>query len=449
MTTPDLDVVAIRAADAAHLWHPYTAIDGRESGPPMPIITAAEHVYLHTSDDTTLIDGVGSWWVSNLGHGYPRVRDALHAQLDRMAHVSLAGLTHAEGARLAERLSKVAPDGLSRVFYSDNGSTAVEVAVRAAFQYWRQNGAPERRLFLSFDGAYHGDTIGTVAVGGIPTFHDTFAPLLFETVRAPSPAAQPGDAWAAEAFGALEQRLRARASEVAAVIIEPLVQGAAGMRMYGADWLTKLRALCTELDVFLIADEVFVGFGRTGTLFACEQAGITPDFLCLSKGLTGGFLPFAATLTTERVYDGFRGGAERTFFYGHSYCANPMGCAAAHAVLDAFAEDGVLENVAARSEQLATWLAGIARRPYVAEVRQTGLIAAVQFGTASDYLDDAGWRVFHEALARGAYLRPLGNVTYLVPALTIRKDELERLCEIAAAAMDAAHGVAAGAPPEP
>lgn len=436
MTHAPLDQVL--AWDTNHVWRPYTPIDRHEQGPPPPVVRRAEHIYLHLDDGRTLIDGVGSWWVSNLGHGHPRVRAALHEQIDRMAHVAMAGLAHEEGARLAHRLVAAAPAGLTRVFYSDNGSTSVEVAIRAAFQFWRQNGAPERRLFLSFDGAYHGDTIGTVSVGGIPTFHDTFGPLLFETIRAPAPPeAENGEE---QAFGVLEAALAARASEVAAIVIEPLVQGAAGMRMHSAGWLARVRELCDAHGVLLIADEVFVGFGRTGTLFACEQAGITPDFLCLSKGLTAGMLPFAATVTTERIFDGFRGGPERTFFYGHSYCGNPIGCAAAHAVLDTFEQDPVLENVGQRSAELERWLTRMGERPEVAHVRRTGLIGAIQFaeGDGSDYLARTGWNVYEQALARGAYLRPLGNVTYFVPALTITAPELERLLHIAEESIDAA-----------
>jgi adenosylmethionine-8-amino-7-oxononanoate aminotransferase len=422
------DDTVVRRDDLAHVWHPYTSIDARESGPPIPIVERAEHIYLHTSDGQRLIDGVGSWWVSNLGHGYSRVVDAMQRQLAQMPHVSMAGLTHAPAATLARRLCEVAPPGLSRVFYSDNGSTAVEVAVRAAFQFWQQNGQPERQVFVSLQGAYHGDTIGTVAVGGIPTFHRVFEPLLFETVQVPSP----GDAnWAETAFAEMSKTIEAQHTRIAAVVVEPLIQGAAGMLMYPPSYLKQLRALCDAHGIFLIVDEVFTGFGRTGTLFACEQAGITPDFMCVSKGLTAGTMPFAATLTTDRVYDGFRGGPDRTFFYGHSYCANPLGCAAALAVLDAFEEDGILDNVAARGLELDVALADIATLPSVVDVRRTGLVAAIQFGgSQSDYLAQTGWRVFHAALKRGAYLRPLGNVTYLVPALTIASDELAELMRI-------------------
>lgn len=437
MTASTIDPAATRERDRRFVWHPYQPTD-RWLDPPFepPVIAEAEGVWLTTAEGDRLIDGVGSWWVSNLGHGHPRVRAAMHEQLDRMCHVAMAGLVHEPAVQLAERLVAATPPGLDHVFYSDDGSTAVEVAIRAAFQYWQQNGAPERTVFLSLAGAYHGDTIGTVSVGGIPLFHRVFGPLTFETIQVPSPAVRPDDDWHVEAFDALETRLRAEAHRVAAVVIEPLVQGAAGMLMYPPSYLARLRALCDELDVFLIADEVFVGFGRTGTLFACEQAGITPDLMCLSKGLTGGALPFAATLATGRIFDGFRGGGDRTFFYGHSYCGNPLACAAANAVLDAFEQDDVLAASHARAEEMADALARIGEHPGVSRTRQTGLIGAVQLGDgSSDYASELGWRVYKAALDRGAYLRPLGNVIYFVPALTIEPDELAQLMSIAEAAI--------------
>lgn len=412
------------ALAARHIWPPYTPIE-RWEAEPVPVVESAEHIYLTTQDGRRLIDAVGSWWVSNLGHGYPRVREALHAQLDRMPHVAAAGLTHPPAAALASRLAAAAPGGLERVFYSDNGSTAVEVAVRAAFQFWQQQGHPEKRVFVSLDGAYHGDTIGAVSVGGIATFHDRFAPLLFERLAAPTPSRVGEDA----SLRALDALLQEHGARVAALVIEPLVQGAAGMCMHSPAYLKAVAERCRAHDVLLIADEVFVGFGRTGTLFACEQAGVEPDFLCLSKGLTAGMLPFAATLATARVYDGFRGEGH-TFYYGHSYCGNPLGCVAALAVLDAFEQDGVLDNVAERGAQLGAWLERQAGREGVHETRRTGLIGAIQLGTSSAYTADIGWAVYRAALERGAYLRPLGNVIYMVPALTIREDELEALLAI-------------------
>lgn len=429
----------LRAIDRRHVWHPYTPIDRWEQpGREPPVIDRAEGVYYVTREGRRLLDGFGSWWVCNLGHGYPRVRDAVRAQLDRMAHVAIAGVVHEPAAVLAERLCAAAPPGLTRAFYSDNGSTSVEVAIRAAFQFFQQNDQPKRRRFVSLEGAYHGDTIGAVSVGGIPLFHERFGPLTFETLRAPTPAGGHGPHWHVEAFAALETLMRDNASELAAVVIEPLVQGAAGMLMYPPSYLRSLRALCDELGVFLIADEVFVGFGRTGTLFACEQAEITPDFLCLSKGLTAGVLPFAATLTTERVYDGFRGSADRTLFYGHSYCGHPLGCAAALAVLDAFEHDDVLDNAAARSLQMQAWAQQMKGRPGVADARVTGTVAAVQIGGDSDYTQTVGEKIVGEAFDRGAWLRPLGNVVYLVPALTITAAQLDELLAITTAAVDAA-----------
>jgi adenosylmethionine-8-amino-7-oxononanoate aminotransferase len=423
---------ALTQLEHAHIWPPYTDLDAWSDGPGWPIIERAEGPYLHTIDGRRLIDGVGSWWVSNLGHGYPRVREALERQLGRAPHVAMAGLTHEPAIRLADRLVSVAPPGLSRVFYSDNGSTAVEVAIRAAFQFWQQNGRPERTRFVSMTNAYHGDTIGAVSVGGISTFHDKFRPLLFDTIHAPSPA----ETWYEDAFADLEATLRERADEVAAVVVEPLIQGAAGMLMYPASYLRSVRALCDELDILLIADEVFVGFGRTGTLFACEQAGITPDFLCLSKGLTAGFLPFAATMATERVFTGFRGGRARTFHYGHSYCGNPLGCVAALATLDAFEQDGVLENAALLGARIEQWLDEIRALDGVVAARRTGTVAAVQFGGQARYDAAVGWNVSRRAEALGAYLRPLGNVTYLVPALTMPLPVLDELLAITGRAIE-------------
>lgn len=408
----------LRAWDRAHVWHPFTSVDTWEAEH-APVIDRAEGPYLFTADGKRLFDIVGSWWVSNLGHGYKPVAEAMKAQVDRMSHVAIAGLVHEPSAKLAAMLADVAPKGLTRTFYSDNGSTSVEVAVRAAFQYWQQNGRPERTLFLSLEGAYHGDTIGAVSVGGIPEFHAKFGPLLFETIKAKSP----GETWFEDAFADLEGRLRAESDRIAAVVVEPLVQGAAGMLMYPPEYLKRLRALCDELDVFLIADEVFVGFGRTGTLFACEQAGITPDFLCLSKGLTAGFMPLGVTMVTERIVDGFRGD-KGTFYYGHSYCGNPLGCSAAVAVLESFQDGEILRNAAARGEELQAWLDEMSQVPGVTGTRRTGLISAVQLGEQSDYTQDIGWQVYRRALELGAYARPLGNVTYLLPPLTITDEQL-------------------------
>ena len=335
------------------------------------------------------------------------------------------GATHAPAATLAARLVAVAPPGLTRTFFSDNGSTAVEVAIRIAYESWQQSGAAARRRFVTPEGAYHGDTLGTVSLGSIGAFRHRLEGLLFDVLSIPAGDGAVGNAWELEMVGALEALLAARGHEVAAVVVEPLILGASGMRMYSAATLRRMYELAKEAGALFIADEVFVGMGRTGTLFACEQAGITPDLLCLSKGLTAGSLPFAVTLATEELFDAFRGERPRMFHYGHSYCGNPLGCAAAIATLDAFAEDGILEQSALRAEQMQRATADWRQWPGVAEVRQTGLVLAVQLADGSDYTDPVGWRVAKAAAARELLIRPLGNVVYLVPALTISEPELD------------------------
>jgi len=436
MSGAEPDAAQVLAWDSAHVWHPYCAHD---HVPPPEFVRCASGAYLELDDGRRIIDGNGSWWVSVLGHNHPSVVDAMRRQLDDMAHVSLAGLTHEPAARLAHRLVQLAPPGLNRVFYSDNGSTAVEFAIRAAFQFHQQNGAPERRRFITFDGAYHGDTLGAVSVGGVDTFHERFGPLLFGAIRVASPSAP---RWYEDSVARLEATLNADGDTVAAVIVEPLIQGAAGMLMYPAGALRTIADACARHGVLLIADEVFVGFGRTGTMFACEQAGVTPDFLCLSKGLTGGAMPFAATLTTERLFDGFRGDRSRMLHYGHSYCGNPLGCAAAHGTLDAFESEGVLAGIPVRAALMDDGLRQIGGSDFVRTVRRTGLVGAVQIGEGSDYDRPVGWQVYAEALARGAYLRPLGNVVYFVPPLNVETSVLERLLGIAD---DAIRAVAARA----
>jgi adenosylmethionine-8-amino-7-oxononanoate aminotransferase len=339
------------------------------------------------------------------------------------------GATHAPAATLAARLAAVAPPGLTRTFFSDNGSTAVEVAIRVAYESWQQRGETDRRRFVTLEGAYHGDTLGTVSLGSIAAFRHRLEGLLFEVLPVPAGAGATGTGWESEMVDALAALLAARGHEVAAVVVEPLILGASGMRMYSAATLRRMHALAKEAGALFIADEVFVGLGRTGTLFACEQAGITPDLLCLSKGLTAGSLPFAVTLATQELFDAFRGERSRMFHYGHSYCGNPLGCAAALATLDAFAEDGILEHAALRAEQMRRTTADWRQWPGVAELRQTGLVLAVQLAEGSDYTDPVGWRIAKAAAARQLLIRPLGNVVYLVPALTISADELDAMLE--------------------
>jgi adenosylmethionine-8-amino-7-oxononanoate aminotransferase len=382
------------------------------------------------------IDGVSSLWCNVHGHRHPRIDAAVREQLDRVAHTTTLGLSHPPAEELARRLVEIAPGAgsdapaLNRVFYSDSGSTAVEVALKMAFQYWQQapDRRPERTRFVCLENAYHGDTIGSVSLGGIELFHSLYRPLLFDAHRMPA-----GDA------GALARLLAERGEEIAAVVVEPLVQGAAGMLLHPPGYLRAVRELCDRHDVFLVCDEVATGFGRTGTMFACDQEGVVPDFLCLAKGLTGGYLPLAATLTTERVYDGFLGEHAdfRTFFHGHTYTGNPLACAAALASLDAFAEERTLERLQPKIElmkQLGEAL--IEPLDHVLEIRQKGFMCGIELASDPRRLAPfapalrMGHQVTLEARARGAIVRPLGDVVVLMPPLAIEPDLLEELFEI-------------------
>jgi adenosylmethionine-8-amino-7-oxononanoate aminotransferase len=370
---------------------------------------------------------VSSLWCNVHGHRHPRIDAALRDQLDRVAHSTMLGLSHPSAIELARRLVEIAPPGLTRVFYSDSGSTAAEIALKMAFQYWHQRG--ERRTsFVALRDAYHGDTIGSVSVGGIELFHSLYRPLLFDTLKA-----EPGD------LEEMDRLLAEHRGEIAAVIVEPLVQGAAGMLVHPDGYLRGVRELCDNHRVLLILDEVATGFGRTGTMFACEQEGVAPDLLCLAKGLTGGYMPLAATLATEEIYEGFLGEFEdlKTFFHGHTYTGNPLACAAALASLDVFEEERVLERLATKIELLVSLLEPIAAHTAVAEIRRRGFMTGIQL---ADYPLERrmGHRVALEARARGAIIRPLGDVVVLMPPLSISEEDLIRLVEITVEAIDAA-----------
>ena len=338
-------------------WPPYTASEAHDAGDAF-LVAGAEGPYLIDTEGRRWLDGSGSWWCSNLGHGHPRVRAALKAQADRWMHSMVGGLGHAPAYELARDLVEIAPAGLTRVFYSDDGSTAVEVAAKMAFQYWHQNGRPERTRFAALPGGYHGDTLGTMSLGAVDAFSALFAPLMFGASRPPDPADSGG--WE-RTFEALFALIRAERDAIAAVVVEPVVQGAAGMRMYPPALLAELRAVADEVDTFLIFDEVFTGFGRTGPMWACEPAGVAPDLLCSAKGLSAGALPFAATLATERIYDGFRGGKARSLMHGHTFCGNPLGAAVAREVLAIYRDEAILERAAPRARQLAEGFERIGR----------------------------------------------------------------------------------------
>ncbi len=372
------------------------------------------------------IDGVSSLWCNVHGHRHPAIDAAIREQLRQVAHSTLLGLSHEPAIELAERLVAIAPEGLTRVFYSDSGSTAVEVALKMAFQWWAQRDEPQRTGFICLENAYHGDTLGAVSVGGIDTFHSLYEPLLFESWQA-----RAGDA------AHLAELLERHGQRVAAVIVEPLVQGAAGMLMQPPGYLRAVRELCDRHGVLLICDEVATGFGRTGAMFACEHEGVSPDFLCLGKGITGGYLPLAATLTTERVYEGFLGRFEelRTFFHGHTYTGNALACAAAVATLKIFERERTIESLQPKIELLERLLAHrIAILPGVAEVRQRGFMVGIQLADQPPELR-LGHKVTLAARRRGAIVRPLGDVVVLMPPLAITEAALRRLVAITAAAI--------------
>jgi adenosylmethionine---8-amino-7-oxononanoate aminotransferase len=413
--------------DHDHLWHPFTQQQGWSEEEPL-LIERAEGSYVIDTDGRRYIDGTSSLWCNVHGHRHPAIDQAIREQLDRVAHSTMLGLSHPAAAELAARLVAISPPGLSRVFYSDSGSTAAEIALKMAFQYQAQRGAGDRTSFVKLRNAYHGDTIGSVAVGGIDLFHGTYGPLLFETH-----AAEPGDA------DDLERILRAHGEQVAAVIVEPLVQGAAGIAVQPRGYLAAVRRLCDEHGVLLICDEVATGFGRTGTMFACEQEDVAPDFLCLAKGITGGYLPLAATLTTARVYEGFLGAPQeqRTFFHGHTYTGNPLACAAALASLDVFESERTIERLQPKIGRLGERLAEIEAMPMVAEVRRCGFMTGIDLGEHDPALR-MGHQVTVAARERGAIVRPLGDTVVLVPPLSICREDLDRLLDIVAESISAA-----------
>jgi adenosylmethionine-8-amino-7-oxononanoate aminotransferase len=423
-------------ADKRFVWHPYTPMDRYvESVDPL-VVDRAEGALLFDADGRSYIDANSSWWVATLGHNHPRLVAALVRQALRLCHTSLAGVTHEGAALLAEELVAIAPPGLSRVFYSDDGSTAVEAAIKMAAQLWRNEGRPEKARFVALDGAFHGETVGAASLGGIEVFRRPFAGVLFDCLRVPAPGGG-GDAHG-PVFAALSELLATRGREIAAVVLEPLVQGASGMRIYPEEHLRLARRACDESDVLLVVDEVFTGYGRVGPMWACERAGISPDILCMAKGFSGGMLPMAATLVTERVFRAFCGAPERAFFYGHSYCGNPLGAAVAREVLAVMREEDVLARARPKAARIAEAFAAMAASPGVAATRSIGMIGALDLDAGRGYLGQAGWRVYEEARKRGAYLRPLGDVVYVAPPLTIPDETLDRLLEIVAESVRAA-----------
>jgi adenosylmethionine---8-amino-7-oxononanoate aminotransferase len=415
---------AIVQLDKRRVWHPYTPMAEYIAHAEPLVVERASGARLYDADGRSWLDGNASWWTAVLGHAHPRLVAALTRQANELCHTSLAGVTHEPAARLAEELTQVAPEGLSRVFFSDDGSTAVEVAMKVCLQYWAQNGRPERRRFVALDGAFHGETLGATAIGGIELFRRPFAGVLLECLHVPE-AADGHE----RAFSALERLVRDHSDEVAAVVIEPVVQGAAGMRIYPPELVARARAVTREHDVFLVFDEVFTGYGRTGPMWASAHARVAPDLLCTAKAFSGGMLPMAATLVSERLFEGFLGAPERALYYGHTFCGNPLGAAIAREVLAVFREE-VLEAARAKAARIRLAFDELAQVPGVTGTRSLGMIGALDLGGSRGYLERAGWRVYEEALRRGAYLRPRGNVVYVTPPLTIADAELDELLGI-------------------
>ncbi|MDQ7089899.1 MAG: adenosylmethionine--8-amino-7-oxononanoate transaminase [Methylococcales bacterium] len=430
--------------DLSVLWHPCTQMKDHENSPVIAI-KRGEGVFLEDFKGNCYLDAISSWWVNLFGHCNPIITNALKEQLDTLEHVMMGGFTHEAAVVLSEKLVAVSPEGLNKCFYSDNGSSAVEIALKMSFQSWRNQGNLKKTKFVSLANSYHGETLGALAVSNVALYKQTFAPLLMDVITAPSPDCyyrEQGETWkdySIRQFEGMEKILSEQADELCAVIIEPLIQCAGNMRMYHPIYLTLLRAACDKYEVHLIADEVAVGFGRTGTLFACEQGNITPDFLCVAKGLTGGYLPLAATLTTDAIYQSFYDDYEKLtgFFHSHSYTGNALGCRAGIATLGIFQQQGIIEKNKQLAKVMKQATAHFIDHPNVSEVRQTGMVLAIelvknkQTREAFPWQERRGLKIYHYALTQGILMRPIGNVVYFIPPYVITAEQIQQLADVA------------------
>lgn len=434
---------AIRQRDLAVLWHPTTQMKDHEWLKLLPV-RSGKGVWLEDMEGKRYIDAISSWWVNLFGHANPHISAAVSEQANCLEHVILAGVTHEPAVRLAEKLVEITPVGLQRVFFADSGSSAVEISLKMSFHYWRNTGEQGRTRFVTLSNSYHGDTLGALSVGDAGLFKEAYEPLLMEPLVAPSPDcfALPRDQWDAHASGKLadmRQIFAQHEGEICAVIIEPLVQCAGGMRMYPPSYLTGLRALCDEYRVHLIADEIAVGFGRTGSMFACDQGGITPDFMCISKGLTGGYLPMSAVMTSNKVYEAFYDEYTtlRGFLHSHSYTGNALACAAALATLELFEQRDVLADNEVIAGQMLDSIAALRDHPHVGDIRQTGMILAMEMVAQRepmiqyDWKERRGMKVYQYAMAQGVLLRPIGNVIYFMPPYVVNSDEIMLMAKAA------------------
>ncbi len=439
-----MDVDRIMKLDARHVWHPCTQMKDHEDLPPIPI-QRAEGVTLVDAFGKRYLDGVSSWWLNLFGHNHPRLNRALTQQLDKVAHHIFANMTHEPGVLLAAKLAEITPGNLPRVFYTDNGSSAVEAALKMSFQYWQQSGHPQKTHFLSLTGAYHGETLGALSVGGCDLYRQIYQPILLKGYQAQGPdcyrcpEAQHRDTCHGECFHHVEEIVRRHHETIAGIVVEPMVQCAAGMRIHSPVYLRKLREICDTWGIHYIADEIAVGFGRTGRMFANEHARVAPDLLCLSKGITGGYLPLAVVLTTDSIYDAFYDeyATLKAFLHSHSYTGNPLACAVALEVLDIFEEENILEGLLPKAAHLASYREKFESLPWVGEFRQLGMIAAIELVKDREtregfpWEERVGFQIFKKSLEHGALLRPLGNVIYFFPPLTITEEEMDRLADIA------------------
>jgi adenosylmethionine---8-amino-7-oxononanoate aminotransferase len=436
--------------DLRHVWHPCTQMKDHETLPMIPL-RSGSGVWLEDFSGKRYVDGISSWWVNLFGHANPRINAAIREQLERLEHAIFAGFTHQPAITLAEELTRLVP-GLTRCFFADNGSAAIEVAIKMSFHYWRNSGQPKKTRFITLANSYHGETLGALAVGNVDLYKSIYRPLLMDVITVPSPDAFARESGVSEAqhaermFAFMEDALARHHGEVAAVIVEPLVQCAGGMRMYDARYLSLLRAACDRHGVHLIADEIAVGFGRTGTMFACEQAGIRPDYLCLSKGLTGGYLPLSVVMTTEAVYAAFYDEYVKlnAFLHSHSYTGNPLACAAANATLAMFRDQDVLGRNRETARLMAASVEHLRGHPHVAEIRQRGMILAIELvkdratRTPWPWQERRGLRIYRHALEQGALLRPLGSTLYFMPPYVIEPDEIALLARVATQGVDIA-----------
>ncbi|MDP3981912.1 MAG: adenosylmethionine--8-amino-7-oxononanoate transaminase [Chlamydiota bacterium] len=426
----------LKSWDKRYLWHPFTQMQDWIKEDPL-IIDSAKGSKLKDISGKTYIDGISSLWVNVHGHGVAEIDHALRVQLRKLAHSTLLGLGNTASILLAKKIIQIAPKGLSKVFYSDNGSTACEIALKMAYQYWQQSEKKsKRKYFITFSEAYHGDTVGSVSLGGIDLFHQIYKPMLFPVIRLPSPALVDCDGSASTLIKRIKGVLKKRNHEIIGIFMEPLIQGAAGMLTHPIGFLKEIRELCDQYGVLLILDEVATGFGRTGTMFACEQESVSPDIMAIAKGLSGGYLPIAATITTDKVFQAFLGeyADKKTFFHGHTYTGNPLACTAAIASIDLFKKKNILQKLKPKIKWMRDGLKSFHRIPIVGDIRQCGFMVGIELvktpGVSFAWEERIGHRVILEARKRGAILRPLGNVVVIMPPLGIELKELRRLLRI-------------------